>query len=92
MVAGLGVLPLVGGRGRHAAARGLQHEREEVARDEDLRVALRREARVLGAECAYDAGEAEVQTCGVEGGGDGQTDDLDQEAVLRVWVSGLLSW
>ena len=43
VVAGLRVLALVRGRRRHAAAQRLQHQREEVARDEDLRVALRRQ-------------------------------------------------
>jgi len=71
VVAGLRVLALVRGRRRHAAAQRLQHQREEVARDEDLRVALRRQTRVRGPECAHDAGQAEVQPCCVEGRCDG---------------------
>ena len=82
VVARLRVLALVRGRRCHAAAQRLQYQREEVARDEDLRVALRLQPRVLGSECSHDPRQAEVQACGVEGWRDGQTHDLNQEAVL----------
>lgn len=60
VIARLRIGALVGGSAGHAAAERLENQGEEVAGDEDLRVALGLEARVLRAEGAYDAAEAEV--------------------------------
>ncbi|TPX12266.1 uncharacterized protein E0L32_007152 [Thyridium curvatum] len=65
-----------------AAARGLQHERDDVAGDEDARVVRGRDARVGGAERAHDAPQAEVDAGGHEGRPDGQADDLHEEPLL----------
>ena len=70
-------------RGGLAAAGGLQDEGEEVAGDEDARVHSRGDARVVGAKGEDDARQAEVQAGGVEGRGDGETDDLEEEAELE---------
>src|SRR3569833_630783 len=73
---------VVRGHRGHAAARGLQHERDDIAGDEDAGVVFGREPAVLGPEGVDDAAEAEVDAGGHEGGRDGQAADLDEEAVL----------
>lgn len=88
----VGRLVRVRGRRGHAAADGLQQQREEVAGDEDARVPARGDARVGGAEGEHDAREGEVDAGGEEGGGDGQADDLDEEAVLWRWEGGSAGW
>ena len=84
VVADVGGFVLVRGCASDAAARGLQHQREDVAGDEDERVGAGRDAGVCGAEGVDDAAEAEVEACGEEGGGDGEADDLEEEGVLVV--------
>lgn len=74
---------MAGGAG-HAAADGLQEEGDDVAGDEDARVGEGRDAAVGRAEGGHDAREAEVDAGGEEGGGDGEADDLDEEAVLSL--------
>lgn len=66
-----------------AAAHSLEQEGHDVAGDENARVGKRCDARVGRAEGVYHAGEAEIETRGHEGRGDGQADDLDQETILR---------
>jgi hypothetical protein len=78
----------VGGGGGLAAAGGLEDEGEEVAGDEDARVHLGGDAGVVGAEGEDDAREAEVEAGGVEGWGDGEADDLEEEAELRGYLVG----
>jgi hypothetical protein len=83
VVAGRGAAILVRRDRCHATARRLQDEREKVADDEDARVHARGQARVVGAEGDDDAREAEVDSRRVEGRGDGQAHDLQEERVLR---------
>ena len=85
VVARFGVLVGVGGGGGHAAAEGLEDEREDVAGDEDARVREGFDAGVFGAEGDDDAGEGEVDAGGEEGGGDGEAAYLHEEAVLGRW-------
>jgi len=56
--------------GRDGAAGSLQDDGHDVGADEDVRVGVGRDARVLGAEEQDEALEHDVQTRGEEGGGD----------------------
>lgn len=67
-------------RARGQASTGaLEHEREEVAADEDPGVELGSEAGGVGAELDDDVFEGEVDAGGDEGGGDDQAADLGFE-------------
>ena len=66
--------------------RTLKKEGEEVAGDEYVSVRLWLNAGDGGAKDDDDAGKAQVDTGGEEGGGEGKTDDLDEEVVLVVDV------
>ena len=73
---------VVRGHAGHAAADGLEHERDDVARDEEARVRERFDPRVGRPERDHDAGQRQVDAGGEEGRRDGQTDDLHQEPIL----------
>ena len=88
VVAVVGTFVLMAGDAGHCASDGLEEERDHVTRDEDARVGEGSDARVLGTKGADDAGECEVETGGHEGGSDGETAYLYQEAVLGKLVSG----
>lgn len=67
-----------------SAAGSLQDEGEYVARDEDLRIPMRWDARAPGADGKHDVFQAEVDSSSQEGWGDGQADDLSEERTLIV--------
>ena len=54
----------------------MQDEGKDVAADEDAGVGVRLEACELFAVDNDDAGEAEIDTCGEEGRGNGEADDI----------------
>jgi len=67
-----------------ASAAGLEEERDDVAGDEDARVVEGGDAGVGLAEDGDDAGEAEVDACGVEGGCCGLLSLMDTEIMGTV--------
>lgn len=77
---------LVSLRAGNTTAKGLEDQRSNVAGDEDARVRQRLNARVLSAECADNAGQAEVDTSCKEGRSNREADDLDQEGVRKLSV------
>ena len=54
----------------------MEHECEKIEANEDIGVHFRLQAGVFRALCDNDAAEAEVYSCGEEGGGDGETDEI----------------
>ena len=62
-----GIIPILARHARHPAARALQRQADEVARDEDLRVRARLEAARARADGAHDVREREVDGGGEEG-------------------------
>ena len=82
VVAFLRVLTIVCRDTGHASASSLEHEGDEVARNEDFGVGEWLDTRVLGTNGSDNAREAEIDACSEECGGDGQADNLDEEWVL----------
>lgn len=66
----------------HAAADGLEQQGDEVARDEEARIRQGFDSGIGLPDRDHDARQGQVDACGEEGGGDGQTDNLHQKSVL----------
>ena len=71
------------GAGGHTAAEGLEGEGDDVAGDEEAGIGFGGDAGVGYAKSEDDALDAEVDAGGVEGGADGQADDVHEEAGLK---------
>jgi len=65
----------------------LEHERQEIAADEDPGVPLCRDARGFGAKGEDHVFEGEVDAGGEKGGRDDEAGDLDVEAVIVIRVA-----
>lgn len=76
MIARLGRLVVVRRHARHAAADSLEQEGDEIAGDEEARERKGFDPGIRLSDRDHNPGQGEVDACGEEGGGNGQTYNL----------------
>lgn len=80
------IVAVLAAHARHPAAGSLQDQTDDIAGDENGGIATRLHPAAPQADRRHDVAQGEVDGGAEEGGRDGETADLDQEAVLREGV------